>query len=59
MPAGFWANRLLRLLPLILAGVGGLAFLHRALVKPLRSRLREAKPAPPPARVANLTPAAE
>jgi hypothetical protein len=38
--------------PLILAGAGGLAFL-------LRSRLREAKPAPPPARVANLIPAAE
>jgi hypothetical protein len=44
---------------LILVGAGGLAVLHRALIEPLRSRLREAKPAEPPARVANLTPAAE
>jgi len=45
--------------PLILVGACGLAFLHRALIEPLRSRLHEAKPADPPARVASLTPAAE
>ncbi len=45
--------------PLILVGAGGLAVLHRALIEPLRSRLREAKPAVPPARAADLAPAAE
>ena len=45
--------------PLILVGAGGLAVLHRALIEPLRSRLREANLAHRPARVANLTSAAE
>ena len=45
--------------PLILVGAGALAFLHHALVEPLRSRLREVKPTDSPARVANLTSAAE
>ncbi|HSR58679.1 MAG TPA: hypothetical protein VLL57_10835 [Candidatus Binataceae bacterium] len=45
--------------PLILVGAGALAVLHRTLIEPLRSRLREAKPAAPPARAADLAAAAE
>ena len=40
--------------PLILAGAGGLAFLHRRLIEPLRSRVREAG-SEPQRSAANLT----
>jgi peptidoglycan/LPS O-acetylase OafA/YrhL len=45
--------------PVTLLAAGFLAVSHRALVEPLRARLREAKPAGTPVRVANLTPAVE